>query len=84
MVTLPADFVATRYNGYFWNLKEKKLYSIKVGGVLRPLANLRPPCHWNHFVEGYTVSVNGRRRTVTTDYLKKLVAKNSVIPVEKK
>ena len=25
MVTLPKDFVATQYNGYFWNLKEQRL-----------------------------------------------------------
>jgi hypothetical protein len=34
MVTLPKDFVATKHDGYFWNLKEQKLYSIKVGGTL--------------------------------------------------
>ena len=37
MVTLPKDFVATRYPGYFWNVVEKKLYSIKVTGELKPM-----------------------------------------------
>lgn len=37
MVTLPKDFVATRYPGYFWNVVERKLYTLKVTGELRPM-----------------------------------------------
>lgn len=35
MVTLPKDFVATKYPGYFWNVVDKKLYSLKVTGELK-------------------------------------------------
>ena len=84
MVTLPKDFVATKYSGYFWNLKEQKLYSIKVSGILRPLAGPQKPNQWNHFIEGYRISVDGKNRTMYLDYLKKLKSANSVIPVEQK
>jgi hypothetical protein len=82
VVTLPADFVATKYTGYFWNLKEQKLYSIKVDGILKPIKKY-PPNQWNHFVDAYRVSVKGHRRALMIDYLKKLVPSNSVIPLEK-
>ncbi len=84
MVTLPKDFVATKHNGYFWNLKEQRLYSIKVAGVLRPLAGPTKPNQFNHFTQGYAVSINGRRRTMDLDSLKRLKAKDSVIKVEQK
>lgn len=84
MVTLPKDFVATKYNGYFWNLKEQKLYSLKVTGVLRPLAGPYKPNSFNHWSSpGYQVSVNGDKRSILLDYLKNLKSVNSVIKVEK-
>jgi hypothetical protein len=83
MVTLPKDFVATKHDGYFWNLKEQKLYSIKVSGFLRPLAGPRKPNPFNHYIEGYQVSVNGRRRILALETLQKLKAANSIIKVEK-
>jgi hypothetical protein len=82
MVTFPKDFVAIRYPGYFWNLVDKKLYSMKVSGVLRPLAGPRPANPFNHYCEGYQVSVDGYRRIIPMTYLRKLSAKNSVIPVQ--
>lgn len=81
MVSLPTDFVATRYPGYFWNLKEQKLYTMKVTGVLRPL--VKPlPSFFNHYRDIYKVSHNGKRRTMEVSTLKKLKAKDSVIPME--
>jgi hypothetical protein len=85
MVTLPKDFVATKYPGYFWNLKEEKLYSLKVTGILRPMAGPYKPNPFNHWVTpGYQISVEGHKRSLHVDYLKKLKAVNSVIPMEKK
>jgi hypothetical protein len=83
MVTLPKDFVATKHDGYFWNLKEQKLYSIKVGGTLRRLSGPRKPNPFNHYIEGYQVSVNGRKRIMALDTLKRLKAADSIIKVEK-
>ena len=73
MVVLPKDFVATRYPGYFWNLTEKKLYSLKVTGELRPMAFNRGGRFYGRVIEpGYQISVNGRKRKFTMEYLASL------------
>ena len=85
MVTLPKDFVAIRYPGYFWNLKEQKLYSMKVTGVLRPLAGPYKPNPFNNYTcPVYQISVGGHKRGIGIDYLKKLKSANSTIPMETK
>lgn len=79
MVTLPTEFVATRYPGYFWNVKEKKLYSLKVTGELRPMAFHRGGRFFGVTVEpGYQISVNGRKRKYTMQYLGSLKATNEI------
>jgi len=82
MVTLPKDFVATKYDGYFWHLKEQKLYSIKVGGILRPLVKPRPS-KYNYGQDVYQVSNLGKSRFLFMDELVQLKAKDSIIKVEK-
>lgn len=82
MVTLPKEFVATKYPGYFWNITDKRLYSVKVAGELTPLTFSKAN-RWNHYVAGYKVSVRGEKRTLSIDYLHKLTPKNSVFPVAK-
>lgn len=75
MVTLPVDFVATRYPGYFWNVKEKKLYSIKVTGELKPMSFNKGGRFYGRVIEpGYKISVNGTRRKYTLNYLNSLKA----------
>ena len=86
MVTLPEEFVATKYPGYFWHIKEQKLYTMKISGVLRPLSGPHKPNRYNHYIEGYQVSVQGKKRTFTLETLetlKKLKLTDSIIPVEK-
>lgn len=79
MVTLPKEFVATRYPGYFWNVVEKKLYSIKVTGELRPMAFHKGGRFYGYVVEpGYQISVKSRKRTLTLDYLSSLKATNAI------
>lgn len=80
MVTLPPEFVATKYPGYFWNVSDKKLYSCKVTGELRPLAFCKPN-RWNHGFAGYRVSVNGQHRYLMLDRLLKLTPQSQVFPV---
>jgi hypothetical protein len=79
MVTLPVEFVATRYPGYFWNTVEKKLYSVKVTGELRPMAFHRGGLFFGNRVEpGYQISVNGRKRTYPMSYLNSLKATTAI------
>lgn len=80
MVTLPIDFVATKYPGYFWNIPEQKLYSVKVTGMLKPLVR-QYANQFNHFTDGYQVSVRGNKRTMRLEYLKSLTYSVSVIPI---
>lgn len=82
MVTLPPEYTATKYFGYFWNTKEQRLYSIKIGGVLRPLKFVNPN-KWNELPSpAYRVSVKGRDRYLLISELKKLTIQDSIIPVE--
>ena len=79
MVTLPKEFVATRHPGYFWNVVEKKLYSIKVTGELRPMAfHKGGNFGWVRVEPGYQISVNGRKRRFTMGYLESLTATNEI------
>jgi len=79
MITFPAEYVATKYPGYFWNTKTKKLYSVKVTGALRPLV-FRNISQWTPEA-GYSVSVNGKKRFMKLDYLRTLTPKTQVFPV---
>ena len=84
MVTLPKEFVMTRFPGYFWNTNNHKLYSIKVTGELRPLTfNKGGTFYGVTHMPGYQISVNGQKRRLTLDYLKtlKLTTKKEEIKV---
>lgn len=79
MVTLPKDFVATRYPGYFWNVVERKLYSLKVTGELRPMKfDKGGRFYGRDILPGYRISVNGRKGKYTMDYLEKLKATTEI------
>jgi hypothetical protein len=79
MVTLPKDFVATRYPGYFWNVVEKKLYSIKITGELKPMTfDKGGRFYGRDILPGYRISVNGRKGKMTMEYLGKLKATNEI------
>ena len=80
MVTLPKGFVSTKYPGYFWNIEEEKLYSVKVHGVLKPM-KMQGPSMWNHGLANYKVSVRGKHRYLYVDDLKKLKPKRETDPI---
>jgi hypothetical protein len=80
MVTLPPEFVATKFPGYFLNIKTMEVYSIKIDGVLKKLKP-KLPCHWNHYRAGYRVSHHGQPRWLDKEYLKTIVPHDSVIGV---
>ena len=79
MVTLPKEFVATRYPGYFWNVVEKKLYSIKITGELKPMTfDKGGRFYGRDILPGYRISVNGRKGKMTMEYLGKLKATTEI------
>jgi len=80
MVTLPKEFVATKYPGYFWNIQDKKLYSVKVTGMLKPLARVYPN-QFNHFRSGFSVSIRGQKRVLELSYLETLKPKTTIYPI---
>jgi len=80
MVTLPSGFTATKYPGYFWNVNEQWLYSIK-GGTLKKLKR-NNPSKWSKF-HGWKISNNGFRRHLDYMALTKLKYEDSVVPVQK-
>jgi len=81
MITLPPEFTATKYSGYFWNVNEQALYSIKIGGRLRRLT-ITEPNNWSQMPgPGYRISVDGVRKVLMVDDLKKLSITDSVIPI---
>ena len=84
MVTLPETFTATKYPGYFWDTKGEMLYSLKTGGVLRPM-KMTYPNRWNNArLPYYGVSHEGKRRWLTITYLKSLKLEDSEIPVRER
>lgn len=82
MITFPAEYVATKYPGYFWNTLTDKLYSIKVTGALRPLT-FQKANYWRPEA-GYAVSVNGKKRTLKLSYLRTLSPSPQVFPTYSK
>ncbi len=91
MITLPKQLTATKYPGYFWDTEEHKLYSIKVGGVLKHL-KIIDFYRAQRFMFGawrldcdkwmYQVSVKGRKRYLTDRYLLSLTLEDSEIPFD--
>lgn len=71
MITFPPEFVTTTYPGYFWNTLTRRLFSIKVTGELREMKYTKAS-YWTNGIEGYRVSYKGRRRWLTSKYLKTL------------
>lgn len=62
MVVLPTEFIATKFPGYFFNIKNNTLYSIKIGGTLRALPLVYPNRFNHQNCAGFNISVQGCRR----------------------
>jgi len=87
MVTFPPNMTATKYSGYFWDVFEQQLYSLKPSGELRKML-----CRWNYFmdgkyssngVQGYQISVNSVSKFYTLNELRKLKLKDSIVPYKR-
>jgi hypothetical protein len=89
MITFPNDLTPVpKFPGYFWDVVAHKLYSIKVGGVLREMtlrrANQFNANRWNGMRTGqlhYSLSREGFSHTVTVVNLKKLKMTDYAIPL---
>ena len=71
MVVLPVQFLATKFDGYFWHSIDLELYSLKQQGVLIKLKHQTPNI-FNNRKSGYQVSVRGEKRFLSDDYLESL------------
>lgn len=79
-VTLPENFIACpKHPGYFYNIQDRKLYSIK-SGLLTPMKHYQGN-QWNKFHPGYRVSIGGVRKSIRDEYLINLEKKQSIIPI---
>ena len=82
MISFPENFIATPWDGYFWNTKEQILYSIKIGGVLKPL-KVKVPNYFNRAtLPFYELSINGRPKYVSIAHLKILQEKPYTIKIK--
>ena len=96
-VTFKPEFIATKYPGYFFNIQDKQLYSMKISGVLKPL-KFRKPNQWNNMYRwqvtlkngdkimtggGYQVSVRGRTKYMLIEELMDIEPTKSVVPTWK-
>lgn len=73
MIVFPKEYVKTKYAGYFWNVEEKKLYTIKVTGVLRPMKLCKGGFFHGYDIKpGYRISVNGVHHSLSLRYLNTL------------
>lgn len=88
MITLPEGlFALDGYPGYFYDKEEAQLYSLKIGGVLKPLRMYtwifskysRKLCEPH-----YVLSRNNRRHYLFMHDLMKILVSPDVIPIERK
>jgi hypothetical protein len=82
--TLPSELIAVPgYHGYFWHPQEEVVYSLKMGGTLRPL-KLAHAVRYAHyfFPTGFNVCRDGRRRRLDLDWLRKLRPHPYKVPYE--
>lgn len=84
-IIFPPYFRALKgYPGYFWHLEEQKLYSMKVQGILKPLARYdrwynrhnRTYETWDY----YQLSVRGRPVNIGVDKILKILEDPHMIP----
>lgn len=92
MIYFPATLTPVpNYPGYFWDVESHKIYSLKVGGVLRELKRKRVhPAMFNYgnwhgrIAPGdlyYSLSKNGRSRVMLVKDLKRLELVHYDMPV---
>jgi len=79
MTTLPPYHVPTKYEGYYYDVQNKKLYSTKQAGELRKMATHYPNRFNQIIMPGYYISDKGKRRFVTVAYLRSLTIFDTIV-----
>lgn len=83
MITFLKELIPTEFDGYFFDPKNDQLYSIKIGGVLKPLKLIKPN-RFNHLRSpAFYISVNGVRKAYMLDRLQKLSNEDYEIPYKR-
>lgn len=90
MISFQKTLTPTKYPGYYWDVESKKLYSFKIGGVLKEMKLLKLPyflkrnVYFKNMYVGqkyYRLSHKGRTVYLTYDYLEKLKIKDYTITI---
>lgn len=83
-ILFPEEFKALKgHPGYFWHVGQQRLYSIKIGGVLRKLKIQYPNKHCPIPVPYYQLSKNGNTVYIGIDRIEKILEDPHTIPVQK-
>lgn len=83
MIDIPPFHIPTKYEGYYYNVQDKQLYSSKIGNELRKIKRAFP-APWNKIhMPGFYISVKGRRRFVPVSYLRSLTIFDTIIKTGK-
>lgn len=84
MVTLPKNLTATIYPGYFWDVTNKDLYSIKTGTLKKIKKNITNK-YTKHLCYKYyfNISHKGKSKIFTDGYLESLTLQDSIIPIKR-
>lgn len=85
MIIFPPNVTPTKFDGYYWDLNLKILYSIKIGGKLKKLRigtnSFYPKVQRGEIarMQGYQVSVKGKSRFLSLEYLNNLTLDDVVL-----
>jgi hypothetical protein len=77
MITFPEEFIETSVPGYFWSIKEQKLYSIKSGQLKILSGPVKIETQYKGRFFGWVVSHMGERVYLAVEYLTSLNDKNA-------
>lgn len=85
-VTLPDEYVAVpKFPGYFVHIPTKTVYSIKIGGELKPLSYQYSFYTGFRMIKaGYNLSRNGKKHRLPQEAVDKIAANPtpSVVPIK--
>lgn len=86
MITFPEHFKAIKgFPGYYWNIEEEHIYSIKIGGILRRIKKYQPSYYSMNkglVVPYFQLSKNGKTHYLAIDRIENKLIDPFTIQVE--